>query len=390
MLYRKTAFLICSTFFLLFCSLCESPAQNSVKIDSLDKNGRLSFLPVANAAHYQIQWAPSSAGPWTNFSAAANTLDFIEPSGLNVITSEVPMFFRVLAVITNPTPDGMTLIPEGDFVMGCETNVGHPARRSDEIPQHIVYISAFYMDVHQITKTLWDDVKNYNGGNGYSYSNTGSAKAANHPVQTVDWYDCLKWANARSEKEGLTPVYYTDASFSTVYKTGELVPFADWNANGYRLPTEAEWEKAARGGLQDKRFPWGDRINHTLANYSAFCTSNVFDYSYDDGPECGYHPTFATGGFPYTNPVGYFSENGYGLYGMAGNVLEWCWDYYDDTYYSTSPLNNPRGPETGTKRIARGGYWINPAITSRIANRYNLSPEWEMYYAGLRLVRNAP
>ena len=119
-------------------------------------------------------------------------------------------FYRVAALAgSTPPPAGMVLIPAGSFTMGNCMDPGEGY--SDELPLHTVYVSAFYMDRYEVTKALWDEVKAWNGGNGYSYENAGSGKAANHPVQTVNWYDCVKWCNARSEKEGLTPCYYTEA-----------------------------------------------------------------------------------------------------------------------------------------------------------------------------------
>lgn len=304
---------------------------------------------------------------------------------------EVPFRYRVVASVTNPvsSPPNMVLIPAGSFVMGNATNA-FPASEggSDELPQHTVNVSAFYMDVYEVTKALWDEVKAHNGGNGYSYQTTGFGKATNHPVHTVNWSDAVKWCNARSERDGLTPVYYTDAGFTSVYKTGVIEPFANWPANGYRLPTESEWEKAARGGAAITRFPWTDytnKISWAKANY----LGNSSVYSYDlDGGGGAYHPTFATGGFPYTNPVGSFAPNGYGLHDMAGNVMEWCWDWYDGSYYASSPPSDPRGPAGPlAERVLRGGAWIGNANDARVANRTRTPGELGDSFIGFRCAR---
>jgi sulfatase modifying factor 1 len=282
---------------------------------------------------------------------------------------------------SEPPLAGMSLIPAGDFVMGDTFNDGY----GDELPLHTNFISTFYMDKYEVTKALWDVVKAFNGGNGYSYSNPGLGKATNHPVHTVNWFDVVKWCNARSQRDGLTPVYYTDAGFTTVYKTGEIAPFANWSANGYRLPTEAEWEKAARGGVAGQRFPWGDNITHSNANY--FSSISI---AYDTSSTRGYHPTFLVGNEPYTSPVGYFAPNGYGLYDMSGNIFEWCWDWLDSSYYSSSPVGDPRGPSGGLYRVLRGGSWSKTAFadSSRVANRYYVYvPDYESTFIGFRCAR---
>jgi formylglycine-generating enzyme required for sulfatase activity len=246
-------------------------------------------------------------------------------------------------------PTGFALIPAGSFTMGDISD----NNQDGDAPAHTVNISPFYMAKNLSTKDEWDRVRIWALNHGYSDLSAGSGKGITHPVQTVSWYDMLKYCNARSEQEGLTPVYYTDDAQTVVYKTGNLDltnAQVKWHANGYRLPTEAEWEKAARGGLIGKRFPWGDTISHQETNFY-----NTGSQSYQTGT-IGYHPTYATGSMPYTSPVGSFAANGYGLYDMAGNVSQWCWDWSEN--YDTATPTDPHGQNSGTHRVGRGGSWL--------------------------------
>jgi formylglycine-generating enzyme required for sulfatase activity len=268
-------------------------------------------------------------------------------------------------------PSGMALIPAGSFEMGDA--LGDCALYGwcgYERPVHTVYVSAFYMDRTEVTKALWDEVYQWATTHGYSFEYGAGGKAADHPAHTMTWYDSVKWCNARSQREGRSPSYYTDSVLTQVYKSGQVAPYVKWNA-GYRLPTEAEWEKAARGGLSGKRFPWGDTISHSQANYYSLA-----DYSYDISPTRGYHPAYNDGVYPYTSPVGSFAPNGYGLYDMAGNVWEWCWDWWDGSYYSSSPGSDPRGPSSGgSYRVLRGGSWYFLAWLCRAADRNYYWPD---------------
>jgi formylglycine-generating enzyme required for sulfatase activity len=297
------------------------------------------------------------------------------------------MFYRVVATVTNapstPTvPEGIALVPAGSFSMGDCFTEGY----ADELPVHTVYVSAFYMDKTEVTKAKWDEVYAWAVTNGYSFDLAGSGKASGHPVQTVNWYDCVKWCNARSQKEGLTPCYTVGGA---TYKTGQSAPDCSWTANGYRLPTEAEWEKAARGGLSGKRFPWGGTITQSQANYYSYWSGGAPYFSYDLNATEGDHPAYDDGTIPYTSPVGAFAANGYGLYDMAGNVYDWCWDWYGQTYYSSSPSSDPQGPSSGAERVARGGVWYDLASSCRAASRFNAPPSISDSGVGFRSVRSA-
>jgi formylglycine-generating enzyme required for sulfatase activity len=172
-------------------------------ITALRPDGTLVWSNALAGTNYTIQTVTSLPG-------GTNWVDYVQLPVTNDINTNRLMDFH--------PPSNMALIPAGSFTMGncMDMNEGN----TNELPLHTVYVSAFYMDKYDVTYALWQTVYNWATNHGYSFDHAGSGKAANHPVKAVDWYDCVKWCNARSELEGRIPAYYTDAMQTTVYRTG--------------------------------------------------------------------------------------------------------------------------------------------------------------------------
>ena len=319
----------------LLALCCAAGSMAAEIVVSMESNGVLRAEGLEPGSSFTVEWASCLTNAFTNNPAPFSGLT-ADSNGVGSVA--IPMFFRVSGTPASSIPEGMVAVPAG-------TNSG----TDPDYGNYSLTVDAFYMDATEVTKSQWDVVYNWAVANGYSFVNVGSGKASNHPVHTVSWYDCVKWCNARSEMEGRTPCYTVSGS---PYKTGQSAPVCNFEADGFRLPTSDEWEYAARGGLQGKRFPWGDTITHDNAN----CYANGSAYSYDASAYTTYtfHPSYDSGGYPYTSPAGSFASNGYGLYDMSGNVWEWCWD------------------ASGSLRFIRGGSWDYLANFARcgIANWY--------------------
>jgi len=248
------------------------------------------------------------------------------------------------------------------FMKGGRFQMGSTDGDSDEKPVHTVIVKDFYMSKYEVTQKLYQEVMG---------TNPSHWKGDNLPVERVTWYEAVEFCNALSRKEGLTPVYTInksrkDPNNKSSYDDIKWTVTWNQNANGYRLPTEAEWEYAAGGGASNRTKYAGNNYESSLGNY-AWYTSN-------SGSK--------------THPVGEKQPNSLGLYDMSGNVWEWCWDWYGD--YSSSTQTNPAGPSSGSDRVLRGGSWSNDATYCRVAYRGDGYPSDGNYGYGFRILRNVP
>lgn len=241
------------------------------------------------------------------------------------------------------TPPGTVKITAGCFMMGDAFNEG----LEQELPVHKVCITKdFYLDKYEVTNGKFEECVKAgkctapHKSTSYTRSSCyGNPEFKDYPVTYVDWDQASAYCN--------------------------------WA--GGRLPTEAEWEYAARGGLEGKRYPWGDDIKCGDANYGRYSSSSV----------CGDH----SGKPNDTHKVGSYQPNGYGLYDMAGNVWEWTADWFDEGYYAQSPANDPGGPSSGRRRVLRGGCWTLDPNDLRVSLRVHLFPDAQNFKYGFRCAR---
>jgi formylglycine-generating enzyme len=236
-------------------------------------------------------------------------------------------------------PKGMALIPNGEFIRGtnskeaqkvCLKNNDHCKEKwfEDEEPLHSVKLSSYYLDIHEVTQKDYQRLME---------KNPSKFKGSNLPVESVTWYEAMEYCK----------------------KTGK------------RIPTEAEWEWAARGGKQ-LTYPWGNEAESHRANFcDRSCNKRWKEKQFEDG-------------YSHTAPVGSFPANDFGLYDMAGNVYEWVLDWYDKDYYEKKPYDNPKGPENGNRKVIRGGSWINYSVGVRPSDRTDAKPSKESNFVGFR------
>ncbi len=217
----------------------------------------------------------------------------------------------------------LVFVESGSFSMGSEEG------NASEKPAHAVEVNGFYIGKYEVTQSQWIEIM---GAKPILDKGAGDK----NPIYNVSWSEAVDFCNKLSMKEGLTPCY-TGSGAGTE---------CNFSANGYRLPTEAEWEYAARGGNRSGKFLYAGSNNEEEAGW----------YSGNSGGA--------------THEVGLKAPNELGLYDMSGNLWEWCWDWYDAKFYNSSPSKNPAGPDSGIYRVLRGGGWAIFANALRCTNRY--------------------
>ena len=340
---------------------------------SAEENGEVTLTAATSATEsYTIKFGKAvelPAGIWQ----AAFTASGFEPTTAGIEARAYHQ--RTYCVALRPlVPENLALVPAGDFWMGDPSEQGY----SRERPGHRVYVSEFYLEKEPVTWSFWQRVYSWAVDHNYQLGDEAAGKAENHPVHSVSWRDAVKWCNARSEMEGLEVCYYEDDGHQRVNRQGEAdlqSSWVDWQADGYRLPTEAEWEKAARGGLEDQHYPWESPAEGAYADVISDKRANYLEGK--------------TGG---TSAVGQYAANGFGLHDMSGNVDEWCWDFWDEHWYAKPDAESAdtRGPLEGDQhqqRVYRGGSGAFGARYLRCSYRLWVPPWLRYDFLGFRVAR---
>jgi sulfatase modifying factor 1 len=269
----------------------------------------------------------------------------------------------------------LVAVDAGEFVMGSPP--AEADRRPDEMQHPVRITTAFLLGAYEVTQAQYQQVMNANPSwfqpNGKGHDKVSGVDSSRLPVECVTWYDAIEFCNRLSAQDGFTR-YYTlaDVKNQGAAIVGAVVTVL--GGNGYRLPTEAEWEYACRASTTTP-YHFGAVTKAGVLNCKPLKIAG------------GYGTTLKWPDLGRTERVGAYQRSGLGLYDMHGNVAEWCWDWYERDYYGQSPRDNPRGPDSGTHRVLRGGSWLISEGSCRSAARYFLVPDERKEYAGFRVAR---
>lgn len=369
-----TMVLVCS----LLLGASSFAEEVGVHIKEYGNAGRLSFGQVTNAAYYRVDWAPTVQGPW---SGSWEGFQCVVPTNSGDVVLKVPHFYRVTAilkgyldrpqeidVLPGVDNDKLVLVPRGSntcypaidpFSYSAGPAVSFTLDYDLWMGQHPITYSFYQLVSTSITARAYSMNPGYRGG---AYPLNPSLTADNHPVTEINWYDALKFCNKLSELKKLAPVYHFE---NEVFASGEPDPDAiviNELADGFRLPKQLEWEYCARGGLQDKFYPWGDSIDSTYANYF---------YNLEHTTPVESYPKGISGGIG-----GPWDLLDVRLYGFAGNVHTILWDQIGDKCVYRANL-------------AAGGNFNASAWNLQCSTRMTIEAQYKVYCLSFRICRSS-
>lgn len=332
-------------------------------VHDFENDPLIVYIPVSNDSGktFTVPVKTLTGDYGFNISPGSDTLHITWDAGQD-FPEQYGEKFQVKLIASDINLGDVVSIASGTFSMGDSSGL------FDQQPGHEITLNEYFISAYTVTNA---EYKIFCDMAGHSYPPEGGnnqpppgylVNYPEYPVVGISWYDAVRYCNWLSDMRGFTACYDT-TNWSY-----------DATNNGYHLPTEAQWERAARGNLDKKIYPWGNEVPGTRCNYQSYQGIWVAEMA-----------NFSNGRGSLA--VGKFQPNGLMLYDMAGNVLEWCNDWYQENYYSESPSENPPGPDSGFEKVIRGGAWNRSEAYLQCAFRDKKSPTTKRYDIGFRIAR---